>query len=99
MIKLGSGHQNCLRANLIDYSQCIHTKKTFLNLINLVLHPFQNQREYFIFSSINFLFFSFLIEVIRASQQFNCLEGKDATPPPLFIYLTAFKDTFVIQQF
>ena len=53
----------------------------------------------FVFIS-SFLFFRsfYLIEVIRASQQFNCLQGKDATPPTLFIYLTSFKDTFVIQQ-
>ena len=54
---------------------------------------------FYLFYFIFFIFRSFyLIEVIRASQQFNCLQGKDATPPTLFIYLTSFKDTFVIQQ-
>ena len=60
---------------------------------------FKIQREYFILFHFIFISRSFyLIEVIRASQQFNCLQGKDATPPTLFIYLTSFKDTFVIQQ-
>ena len=83
------------------YHKCINTftPKILFNHTNPALPPFSIQREYFTFLSFHFFILSvFLIEVIRASQQFNCLEGKDATPPTLFIYLTTFKDTFVIQQ-
>ena len=73
----------------------VRTNQLFL----FQFHSFSIQREYFILFHFIFISRSFyLIEVIRASQQFNCLQGKDATPPTLFIYLTSFKDTFVIQQ-